>query len=128
MPRPRRSPWLFVPISALEAATLRLDGRAGDLARESMMFRLEDIYDDDAQFCPTQTSGVAALAPDGTVVAAYYAPGDARNTQIKYEAYCLQHNIVSRFRLVPAGRESSANDVVSHTAYLPAAARGRDLA
>lgn len=126
MPRPRRSPWLFLKVSALEAATLRLDGPVGDAARKAIMFRLEDTYDDDAQFCPTQTSGVGALAPDGLVVAVYYAPGDPRNTAVDYAGYCIQHNIVSRFRLVPTGRES-ANDVVSHTAYLPAAARGRDL-
>ena len=126
MPRPRRSPWLFVKISALQAAMLRVEGKASDLAREALLFRLEDIYDDDAQFCPTQTSGVAALAPDGLVVAAYYGPGDPRNTAVGYAAYCLQHNIVTRYRLVPASRES-ANDVVSPNAYLPAAARGRDI-
>ena len=126
MPRPRRSPWIFLKVSALDAATLRVEGSPGDLAREAIMFRLEDLYDD-AEFCPSQTSGVGALAPDGLVVAVYYAPGDPRNTAIDYTTYCLQHNIVARFRLVPVGREAANNDVVSQTAYLPAAARGRDL-
>ena len=90
-----------------------------------MFERLEDLYDD-ARFCPHQSSIVGALGPDGLLVAVYYAPADPRNTALDYASYCLQHNIVDRWRLVPAGRES-ANDVVSNTAYLPAAARGRDL-
>jgi hypothetical protein len=125
MPRPRRSACLFLQVSAMSAATLRMEGRNGDAARLEMLHRLEDLYDD-MGLCPTQSSVVGALAPDGLLVAVYYAPGDPRNTAVDFASYCLQHNIIARFRLVPASRES-ANDVVSPTAYLPAAARGRDV-
>ena len=123
MSRPRRSPWVFLQISALTAATLRLEGRAGDAARLEMNFLLEDEYDA-AGFCPTQSSGVAALAPDGLVVAVYYAPNAPRNTATDYRAYCIQHRIVAREVLVPLRRQS-ANDL-NPDAYLPAAARGRE--
>lgn len=121
----RRSVWAWIRVPALDAAQLRMEGQLGNVARLAMLHRLEDIYDQSG-FSPEHTSGVAALDPDGTAVAVYYAPGDPRNTAVNYETYCLQHNIVSRFRLVPAGRES-ANDVVTANAYLPAAARGRNL-
>lgn len=125
MSRPRRSACLFFHVSAMTAAELRLPGKTGDDARMLMLDRLEDLYIDQ-RFCPHQSSVVGALAPDGLLVAVYYAPADPRNTALDYAGYCLQHNIVDRWRLVPAGRES-ANDVASHAAYLPAAARGRDL-
>lgn len=125
MPRRRRSPWLFLKISSLEAVSLRMEGAHGVAARQRWVNLLEDTYDE-MNMCPTQSSGVAVLTPDGTVVAAYYAPGDPRNTAIDYPGYCLQHGIVDRFRYDVHGE--SANDVKSFTAYLPAAARGRDLA
>lgn len=122
MPRRRHSVWLFHFVTGLRAATMRLDTPKGAVERIHMMHELEDAYDD-AGFCASQSSGVAALGPDSSVVAVYYAPNDPRNTSTNYAAYCLQHNIIEPERRLIVPR--SANDVVSYDAYLPQAARER---
>lgn len=122
----RRSAWAFIRVSSLTAAHLRLDGTTGAAARLEMLHRLEDAYDE-LRFSPEHSSGVGALDPEGIMVAVYYAPGDPRNTAVDYASYCLQHNIVARYRLVPAGRDSGPANELSPNAYLPAAARGRDI-
>ena len=122
----RRSVLAWVRVGALTAAQVRLEGQLGNVARLEMLHRLEDVYDESG-FSSEHTSGVAALDPDGHVVAMYYGPNDARNTSVSFATYCVQHRLVpARFRLVPAGR-GPANDVSSPNAYLPAAARGRDI-
>jgi hypothetical protein len=120
----RRSVWAWIRVSALETAHLRLDGQTGEVARLAMMHRLEDLYDEH-NFSPEHTSGVAALGPDGRVVAMYYGPNDARNTDVNFARYSIQHGLVIPEVLIPL-RRGAANEL-SPNAYLPAAARGRDF-
>ena len=121
MPRQRYHRMIMIQVSALTAATLRLEGAIGDAARLEMQHRLEDLYDD-LGFRPPTGYPVGALAPDGTLVFIYTGAGDG-STPLDYAGYCLAHNIVARERLVPLGTKN-ANDL-SLDAYLPAAARDR---
>jgi len=118
--------WLFISATALTVAAMRLEGKRGDRARQRAMRDLMGAYirGEATMFMHSRSGfigGVALRSPDGSIVATYYGPGDARNTRTDYAGYSLQHRLVEAEVLVPL-RHAASNELTTD-AYMPLAAR-----
>lgn len=118
--------WLFLTATSLTVAAMRLEGVIGDRARCRAMRDLMGAFvrGEATMFRHSRygfIGGVAMRDPDGNIVAAYYGPGDARNTKTDYTGYSLQHRLVEAEVLVPLRR--AASNELTTDAYMPLAAR-----
>lgn len=126
--RERLGTWLFLRTTTANVAFMRLEGRAGDGHRALAMKSLMGAYTRAAatMFLHSRNGdigGAAMLGPDGVAVAVYYGPGDARNTQLDWTSYSLQHRLVETEELLPLHMRRRAANTLDTDAYLPLAAR-----
>lgn len=103
--RLRPADWIFLPCSPSSAAATRYWGGVGESERCELMRMCAREYNranapmlDEADgehdyLCRCASEiGVAVVDEEGSVVVAYYGPGDPRNTAVEFRAYQRQRD------------------------------------
>lgn len=119
--------WLFIRCASLTAAATRLQGFRGDDHRRTAMRQCCRVYFQTNRNRPGDPAGsagpytgVAMLSPEGVIVAAYYGPGDERNTPVAAADYARVMLHLTKERLVPIARAGEPEKIAG---LLPLAAR-----
>lgn len=103
--RLRPADWILLSCSPSSAAATRYWGAVGEDERRQLMRMcareynrvntpvLDEADDEHEYLCRCASElGVAVVDEDGSVVVAYYGPGDDRNTAIDFRAYQRQRD------------------------------------
>lgn len=128
MRRLQPAEWMLLPCTPASAAATRYWGAVGESERLSLMRSCARVYnrinapvlDEGFPEQPRAAAemGVAVVDDEGSVVVAYYGPGDERNTAVEFRAYQRQREGVA-----PERRPVSSRVTADLMADVPQAAR-----